>query len=94
MNIWTILDEASSTFGDSTAVVDGDLRFTYSQVHARTCALSASLVSMGVGHGDRVAIMEVNSHRYLECYYAAARIGAVETVVPLDQVAKEVINLL
>jgi fatty-acyl-CoA synthase len=52
-------------------------RFTYRQFHERVGRLAAALVRMGVKEGDTVAVMDFDTHRYLECYFAVPMIGAV-----------------
>ena len=58
-------------------VYRGDLRFTYEQFHKRVCQLAHALTALGVKAGDTVAVMDYDSHRYLECYFAVPMIGAV-----------------
>jgi fatty-acyl-CoA synthase len=77
LNIWSILSSAVASHGDRIAVEDGERRFTYVDVEARATALAGFLRSRGVSPGDRVAILELNSHAFLEAYYAIAGIGAV-----------------
>ncbi len=43
----------------------------------RVNKLANLLTKMGVKEGDTVAIMDYDSHRYLECYFAVPMIGAV-----------------
>ncbi len=45
-------------------------RFTYAQFRERVARLAAMLAGQGVGPGDTVAVMDYDSHRYLECYFA------------------------
>jgi fatty-acyl-CoA synthase len=52
-------------------------RFTYRQFRARVCRLANALTRIGVKPGDTVAIMDWDSHRYLECFYAVPMLGAV-----------------
>lgn len=52
-------------------------RLTYTQFYARVCQLANTLTRMGVKHGDTVAVMDYDSNRYLECYFAVPMIGAV-----------------
>ena len=80
--ITDLLDRAAAADPDKTAVVSGDLRLTYAAFHARTLRAAAMLQGMGIGPGDRVAILDKNSHYYLELYFALPRIGAV--AVPLN----------
>ncbi len=52
-------------------------RYTYRELHERICRLANALTSMGVKPGDTVAVMDWDSHRYLECFFAVPMIGAV-----------------
>ncbi len=52
-------------------------RFTYSEFRKRVNRLANALSKLGVQPGDTVAIMDWDSHRYLECYYAVPMLGAV-----------------
>ena len=58
-------------------VYAGTLRFTYAQFRERVARLAAALLAQGVKPGDTVAVMDYDSHRYLECYFAIPMIGAV-----------------
>ncbi len=62
---------------DQEIVYRGELRFTYRQFRERVGRLAAALLGLGVGPGDTVAVMDWDSHRYLECFYAVPMIGAV-----------------
>lgn len=62
---------------DREIVYKGSLRFTYRQFHERVARLASALVSLGIKQGDTVAVMDWDSHRYLECYFAVPMIGAV-----------------
>jgi acyl-CoA synthetase (AMP-forming)/AMP-acid ligase II len=77
LNIWSILSSAVASHGERIAVEDGEWRFTYDDVEARAAGLARFLRTRGISRGDRIAILEVNSHAFLEAYYAAAGIGAI-----------------
>lgn len=64
------------------AVIDGALRLTYAQFFDRCDRWSAALQSLGVGQGDRIAVIAPNTHAMLESFYAAPQLGAV--LVPLN----------
>ncbi len=53
------------------------LEFTYRQFGKRICRLAHALTKLGVQAGDTVAVMDWDSHRYLECYFAVPMIGAI-----------------
>ena len=52
-------------------------RFTYAEFRQRVCKLANALTKLGVKAGDTVAMMDWDSHRYLECFYAVPMLGAV-----------------
>ncbi len=52
-------------------------RFTYAEFRQRICRLANALTKIGVKAGDTVAVMDWDSHRYLECFYAVPMLGAV-----------------
>ncbi|MDM8517630.1 AMP-binding protein, partial [Desulfobacterales bacterium HSG16] len=53
------------------------MRYTYTDLAQRINRLANSLTKLGVKQGDTVAIMEWDSHRYLESFFAVPCIGAV-----------------
>ena len=73
---------ARKLHGDRLAVVDGALRYTYEEFLARCDRWSSALERLGVGQGDRVAIIAPNTHAMLESFYAVPQLGAV--IVPLN----------
>jgi len=57
---------------DRVGFHDGDYHGTWAQHGTRTLRLASALGSeLGVGHGDRFAVLAANSYRYLELYHAA-----------------------
>jgi fatty-acyl-CoA synthase len=68
--------------GAREAVVDGEVRFTYTEFCARCDAWAAGLRQLGVGKGDRVATIAPNTHQHLEQFYAIPQRGAV--IVPMN----------
>ncbi|HXZ03860.1 MAG TPA: long-chain-fatty-acid--CoA ligase [Ktedonobacteraceae bacterium] len=82
MNIAQGLAHAKKVSGTRQAVACGETRYTWEEFDQRSDALARGLASIGVVRGDRVAVLMLNCHRYLELYYACARMGAV--IVPLN----------
>lgn len=52
-------------------------RGTYGQSIQRAKQLAQALEKLGVDRGDRVGTLAWNTHRHLECWYAAAGMGGV-----------------
>src|SRR5260370_33152759 len=82
MNIAQGLAHAKKIAGTRQAVVCGETHYSWEEFDLRTDALARGLASLGVLRGDRVAVLMLNCHRYLELYYACARMGAA--IVPLN----------
>ena len=62
---------------DQEIVYRDRVRLTYREFRARIGRLAAGLKRLGVGPGDTVAVLDWNSHRYLECFFAVPMMGAV-----------------
>jgi fatty-acyl-CoA synthase len=62
---------------DQEIVYRGLLRFDYRTLRQRICRLANMFIDFGVKPGDTVAVMDWDSHRYLECFFAIPMIGAV-----------------
>ncbi len=66
---------ARTYYADRIAVIDGDIRLNYAQFADRIDRLAGALTGLGLRRGDRVAILDWNSLRYLETYYACLQAG-------------------
>ena len=73
----SFLARAAHFFGNRTAVIHNDRRFTYSEFYARTRRLASALTKAGIKRGDTVAILAPNVPAMLEAHYAVPMIGAV-----------------
>ncbi len=62
---------------DQEIVYRGTFRYTYRELRKRVQRLANVLTDLGVKPGDTVAVMDWDSHRYLECFFAVPMIGAV-----------------
>ena len=52
-------------------------RFTYREFGERVHRLASALADLGVGPGQTVAVMDWDTPRYLECFFAVPMMGAV-----------------
>jgi acyl-CoA synthetase (AMP-forming)/AMP-acid ligase II len=67
---------------DATAVVCGEERLTFGQVHRRAGCLGAAFRALGLMAGERIALLADNELQYLEIQAACLRSGF--TLVPLN----------
>ncbi|MFB6124987.1 MAG: long-chain-fatty-acid--CoA ligase [Halanaeroarchaeum sp.] len=74
------LDRARSYYGDHEAVVatTGE-RYTYGELGERADRFAAALQQRGIEKGDRVAVLDPNTHYHLEAAYGSMQVGAVHT---------------
>ncbi|MCD6585453.1 MAG: AMP-binding protein, partial [Desulfobacteraceae bacterium] len=81
LNVTNILRHAAKSFGRQEVVsvqLDGSKRrFTYKEVYARVKRLANALTGIGAQVGDRIGVLDWNSHRHLEAYYGIPGIGSV-----------------
>ena len=66
-------------------------RFTYREFAERVGRLASGLASLGVERGDTVAIMDWDTHRYLECFFAVPMMGAVLHTVNVRLSAEQIL---
>ena len=88
------LKKAVEFYPDKTAVKDSGRVFTYAQVGERTAALARFFQHQGIAPEERISVLEVNSHAYLEIYYAAAGIAAILNPLNYRLAPKEIAYIL
>ena len=71
------------------AVCEGERTLSYAQFNERVNRLSNALRAQGIGRGDRLAVLSENRIEYLECVYAAAKLGAIVCALNWRLVAAE-----
>jgi long-chain acyl-CoA synthetase len=82
MLVHELLERSVDRLPDKELVVDGAKRFTYAHVDAEANKVAHFLLGLGVKRGDRVGLLEQNSHRYIAWYFGILKAGAV--CVPLN----------
>ena len=81
LNTSSIIRGAARTYPEVEIVsreMDGTLfRYNYGKAYERIKKLANALKKLGVKPGDRVGVMEWNTYRHFELYFAISGIGAV-----------------
>ncbi len=67
------------------------LRYSYATFNERVARLANVLGAAGVKAGDTVAVMDWDSHRYLECMFAIPMIGAVLHTINIRLSAEQIL---
>ncbi|MCP3924400.1 MAG: fatty acid--CoA ligase [Desulfobacterales bacterium] len=89
--IKNLLDTPLIYSPDQEIVYRDSLRYTYKDFGKRVKKLANMLVSIGVKPGDTVAVMDWDSHRYLECFFAIPMMGAVLHTVNIRLTSEQLI---
>jgi HIP---CoA ligase len=77
-----LVRDAAERFGDQEALVDGELRLTFSELADRALHATRAAVAIGVGPGDRVAIWAPNSAAWVVA--ALGLVGSGAVLVPIN----------
>ena len=84
--------ESGVTRHPEQEIVSADCtRLTYRQFAERVGRLASGLASLGVEPGDTVAIMDWDTNRYLECFFAVPMMGAVLHTVNVRLSAEQIL---
>ncbi|MBB2494637.1 fatty acid--CoA ligase [Aquipseudomonas ullengensis] len=67
------------------------VRYSYATFNERVARLANVLSEAGVKAGDTVAVMDWDSHRYLECMFAIPMIGAVLHTINIRLSAEQIL---
>lgn len=91
LTIKSLLGNVLTTASEQKIVYRNEASFTYREFVGRVGRLASALARSGVQQGMTVAVMDWDSHRYLEAYFAIPMMGAVlQTVnvrLPPQQIA-------
>ncbi|MBR0730564.1 long-chain fatty acid--CoA ligase [Bradyrhizobium japonicum] len=83
MDLCSLIDRNAAFAPDKTAIAFENERLSYAALAARIERTATALKQeLGVGRGDRVAILSLNRPDYLVLLYACARLGGM--LVPLN----------
>ncbi len=82
MNLRQMLEQSAKRYGGKTAVAMGSQRLSYAHLDEASNKVANALIGMGVGKGDRVAMLLPNSPAFVTIYFGVVKIGGI--AVPLD----------
>src|SRR6202022_2504007 len=89
-----LLHTPLATAPDQEIVYRDRSRYTYVKLNQRISHLAAGLSRIGVEAGTTVAVMDWDSHRYLECFFAIPMMGAVLQTVNVRLAPQEILFTL
>ena len=71
------LRRAAEVFPERVAIIHGETRATYAEFYARARRLASALRGYGIGRGDAVSALLLNTPPMLEAHYGVPMAGAV-----------------
>jgi len=89
-----LLHMSLATAPDQEIVYRDNCRLTYRDFSQRIGRLANALTHQGVVPGSTVAVMDWDSHRYLECFFAVPMMGAVLQTVNIRLSPEQILYTL
>ena len=89
-----LLHTPLATSPDQEITYQGKIRYSYRTLRERIGRLASGLAGLGVEAGQTVAMMDWDSHRYLECFFAVPMMGAVLQTVNVRLSAEQILYTL
>ncbi len=80
--VWEMFETAARRFPDRPAVVAGDRRITYAELHGQANRMAAGLVARGLKPGARVALLLDNEAEFVVSLLGCLRAGQI--AVPMN----------
>ena len=87
MNTTEFLTISAAIVPDRLSMIFEGSRITFEELQSRVNRLANALADLGIGAGDRVAMLQVNCNQYIEAYFATAKLDAV--FVPINYRTRE-----
>ncbi|MDM7931544.1 fatty acid--CoA ligase [Tabrizicola sp.] len=91
LNIRQILHAPAGRNPDQVIVDGSGQARTYRIFHERIARLAALLVGQGLGEGKTIAVMDWDTSRYLECFFAIPMVGATLHTVNIRLAPEQII---
>ncbi len=92
--IGDICRRSARLWPEKTAIVFETRRLSYRELDERVNRLANALHSGGVDQKDRLAVLSENTHKYLEIYFAASKLGISVTPLNFRLTDKELLHII
>jgi len=80
--------------GDNEALVFENTRITYRQLEDRVNRLANAILKLGYKKGDTLTILTENTHKFIEVYFVAGKLGMVVTPLNFRLAESELIHIV
>ena len=82
MTLNDLVESQASQWGDKTFVLFKEEQATFNQLAERSRRVANGLAKLGLGKGDKVAVLLPNCLEFLYSFFGITRLGAV--IVPIN----------
>jgi acyl-CoA synthetase (AMP-forming)/AMP-acid ligase II len=89
-----LLRRCAVSYGDKTALIEGQRQRTWAELDRRTNALAAGMQQLGIGKGDVVAMLAQDHLEVIELWFACLKIGAVRVGINWRYAPREMLHLI
>ncbi len=93
-NLGMMLQTAAEQHADRIALVYNEIRISYRALERAACSLGNHLRSLGLGKGDKIAVMLPNCPEFVIAYFGIQKIGAVAVTLHIQSTPYELTYLL
>jgi long-chain acyl-CoA synthetase len=93
MNLKQMLERAAKRYAGKAAIVEAGRRLSYAELDEASNRVANALVGMGVGRGDRVALLLTNSPEFVAIYFGVVKIGAIAVLLDPKYKLTELVSL-
>jgi len=88
------LERSAYTYPEKTAVIYGELSYTYAELKDRVCRLATALKQRGISKDDKVAFLCPNIPQTLEAHYGVPLLSAVLVTINIRLSSKEIAYII
>jgi long-chain acyl-CoA synthetase len=93
MSLKLLLEEAARRYGKKTAITSGAVRLSYAGLDESSDKMANALLGMGIGKGDRVAMLIPNSTDFAIIYFGVVKIGAIAVTLDIKYKVSELVSI-
>ena len=94
MNLGRMLEDSTRKFPGNIAFIHDKCRMNYEELNGAVNALAHHFRALGLGKGDKIALMLPNCPEFIISYFAAQKLGAVAVTLNVMSTPYELRHLL
>jgi crotonobetaine/carnitine-CoA ligase len=92
--IGKLLADAAAAHGGRPFLRFGDKTISYDEANRRADRVAGAFARLGIGRGDRVAVLAGNRPEYLDIWFGLAKLGAIELPINPAYLAPQITHTL